>query len=322
MNISQQQIESLPNYTQQTFSEWSSECPNPQCYVAHPSHNRYKSDRFRYWPDDGNYWCRQCGLNGFVDGQGTIDPQVIEQKRRDREARERKIRTKKITNMARLRKTRPDLVYHRQLSNSPTWLEYVQETWGISRDTIARNKIGLCNTHELSMILTKHQTASISIPFYYQDMLVTLRHRLVIPNGQGKYMPECAGLPSAIYNADVLLDPGTTKVVLVEGEMKVMVLEEHLPWNGYRTTGVSGMNIFLRYGEKWAKLYRGVEEVYVCLDPGAFHVAEKVARIIKETNPKQLVRVVPMPVKPDDFFVRYDGGTAQFETFLKQGVVV
>jgi hypothetical protein len=67
---------------------------------------------------------------------------------------------------------------------------------------------------------------SITIPYYWKNKLINVRHRLSKPNGTGKYRPEMTGLPSAIFNADILDNGDGGWVVLVEGEFKAIILQQ------------------------------------------------------------------------------------------------
>jgi hypothetical protein len=61
LTLTKLDIEALPNHKEKSANEWSSACPNPACPAD--------EDGFLFWPNEGNFWCRQCGLSGFVDSE-------------------------------------------------------------------------------------------------------------------------------------------------------------------------------------------------------------------------------------------------------------
>ena len=293
VNLTEIDIETLPNHKRKSAKEWSSACP--QCNGE---------DRFLYWPAEGNYWCRQCGLSGFI-GQQTqstlTDDQRADIERRKRQARQAEIDQKR-TALETLQAKRSDLTYHRNLNGQT---EYVKRHWGLTDDTIDMFKVGYCHACP-----TSPYSDSITIPYYWDSSLINLRHRLSSPNGQGKYRPEAKGLPTAIFNADALKDEVEDHIVLVEGEFKVMVLEQ----NGLPAIGIPGANIFK---DKWIKLFPQNKTVYVTLDPGAEQQALKIAKML--SNAKLPTQLVTLPTKPDDFFTLYGGTLNQFYFYLTNG---
>jgi hypothetical protein len=133
VKLSSLDIEQLPNHKIKSAKEWSSACPVCQ-----------GDDRFLFWPADGNYWCRQCELAGFVDQEaqsGLTEDQLADIERRKRQAKQAEI-DRKRTALERLQAKRNDLIYHRNLNGNSG---YVQRKWGITEDTINGFKIGYCN---------------------------------------------------------------------------------------------------------------------------------------------------------------------------------
>jgi hypothetical protein len=284
-------IEQLPNHKMKSAKEWSSACP--QCGGE---------DRFLFWPVDGNFWCRQCELSGFVDqeSQATLtDDQRADIEYRKRQARQAEI-DRQRTALEQLQAKRNDLTYHRNLNGNSG---YVQQKWGVNDDTIDTFRIGYCNACP-----TSPYSASITIPYYWGDSLVNLRHRLSSPNGQGKYRPEAAGLPTAIFNANIIA--GEDWLVLVEGEFKAMVLQQ----NGLPAIGIPGATNFK---EKWLKLFSPKQMIYVALDPGVEPAAIKIVKMFSSAGLQ--ARLVSIPTKPDDFFTLYGGTNGQFCQYLKAG---
>lgn len=301
VKLSTLDIEHLPHHKIRSGGkEWTSSCP--QCPLSNGESNIH---RFIFWPDDGNYWCRQCGLTGFVDQEAQItltDDQRADIESRKRQARQDEI-DRKRTALQRLQAKRNDLTYHRNLNGNSG---YVQRKWGVTDDTIDIFKVGYCNACP-----TSPYSDSITIPYYWGDSLINLRHRLSFPNGQGKYRPEVAGLPTAIFNANIIA--GEDWVVLVEGEFKAMVLQQ----NGLPAIGIPGATNFK---EKWLKLFNPKQMIYVALDPGVELASIKIVKMFGRGGLQ--ARLVSIPTKPDDFFTLYGGKSGQFCQYLKAGRLV
>lgn len=286
------EIEHLPNYQKKTATEYSSSCP--VCGGE---------DRFLFWPENGNYWCRVCGLSGWVtDNPGSelfrVTPEMRNRWEEQKQKREQQERERYATAVKRLQEIRPDLGYQKLMSN-PGYITY---RWGLSEPGVSKYGLGYCDSCP-----TYLESCSITIPYYWKNQIINLRHRLLSPNGSGKYRPEMAGLPTAIYNADRLIEQHDT-VTLVEGEFKAMVIEEQ---TGLPCVAIPGANIFK---EKWVKLFYNAGIVYVALDPGALPQAERIATVLGKGG--VACRLVTMPVKPDDFFVIYGGDKETFERYL------
>lgn len=285
-------IEHLPNYQRRTRAgEYSSVCPF--C-------NQGK-DRFRFWPEDGNYWCRRCGVKGFVVDSSKIgfsQEQYDAWKRAEAE-RQEKERQQQLTTLDRIAQSSKADLYHGQMADRSYWY-----TQGLTDETINRFKLGY--THQCP---TYPDSPSWTIPIYYQGKLYNIRHRLARPGDSGKYRPEMAGLPPAIFNADALNGPGWM-IVLVEGEVKSLVLGQV----GFSAVGIPGANSFK---PKWAKLFKDTTTIYIALDPGAEKESTEIGAILASEGIQ--VRVCQLPVKPDDFFVKYQGSAQEFFRFLMLG---
>lgn len=299
--LSRLDIESLPNYQQKTKKEWSSSCP--QCHGQ---------DRFLFWPDKGNFYCRKCGLQGFIL---EVDKSLLTQEQRDAwkradDERKRKETEERLSAIERLQKIANKVeLYHSQVSQAGDYW-YSQ---GLNDDTICQYQLGYC-----PICPTDPNSPSFTIPYFCKAKLINLRHRLKYPNGHGKYRPEFAGLGNQLFNLDTLftteeisfglLNPN--ELIIVEGEIKAMVLEQV----GYKTIGIPGANSWRGDWGKWLKDYN---QVFICLDPGADRQAQKIAESLASYNLQS--SICQFPVKPDDFFTIYGGNVSEFSMFLAQG---
>lgn len=290
LQLSRIDIEHLPHYRKRTGKEYSAACPF--CGLG--------DDRFRYWPDKGNYWCRRCDTRGFVIEANTLhfSPEQYDAWKRAEAERQQKEHLKQRETIGRLSIARAEF-YHVQMVDRSYWYEQ-----GLNDETINRFKLGYapaCPTYP--------DSPGWTIPIFYQGKLYNIRHRLARPNGSGKYRPEIAGLPAAVFNADVL-DSGDWMVVLVEGEIKAMCLQQY----GFSAVGIPGANSFK---DRWLKLFKPDSAVYVALDPGAEEQAREIATALKASGIE--ARVCALPCKPDDMLCKYGGSPADLVKFLALG---
>jgi predicted RNA-binding Zn-ribbon protein involved in translation (DUF1610 family) len=299
IKLSRKSIEALPNYKKRGAKEWSSACPNCGGDPA------MDTDRFRYWPDTGNYWCRQCGMSGFISDTSlfTATPEMKAKWEAQKAEQDRNERERRRTAIESIQAKRNDLVYHRQLLDSPEFMQWVQATWGIGVELVEAFHIGWCR-----YCPTFPDSDSITIPFYDNGRLVNLRHRLIRANDKGKYRPELAGLESSIFNVDVLSTPAEM-VILVEGELKTVYLSQY-----YNTVGISGIT---QFKPEWGKQFNSVQTVYVCFDPGADEAAHRTGQMLAKAGNE--VVIVDLPHKPDDFFHLFKGSQLSFNKFLRCG---
>jgi len=296
-------IECLPNFKKKTAREYSAACPF--CGTG--------DDRFLYWPDNGNYWCRVCEASGFVEDTNRLIMTEAQREaaQRAQAERQRKLQEQQQSAVDKVATMQTRVKwYHDQVS-------YALAYWysqGLTDHTIDRYLLGYapeCPTFPKS--------PSYVIPYFLQDKLVSIRHRLANPDGSGKYRPEFAGLPVQLFNADALrgdeipFDEG--EAVLVEGEVKAMVLYQH----GFRAVGVPGVN---SWKDEWLPLFKDISRVFIAFDPGkeverqAFKIGRQLARAGLD------IRVAAMPAKPDDMFVRYGCQVGDFMRILSQGRVI
>jgi hypothetical protein len=202
--------------------------------------------------------------------------------------------------------------YHQQVDKI---MDYWQAE-GITTEAVERWKLGYCPTFPVA----NQPEPTATIPYFEAGQLVNLRHRLLHPNGHGKYRPELAGLPNRPFNLNVLtnedvpfwlLDPG--HYLVVEGEKKAIVLTEL----GLPTVGLPGVS---SWQTEWSEEFKLAELVYVVLDDQQAETqvqARRIARDLAGIGVK--VVAVTTPCKPDDFFVRYGGQVGDFMGMLRQG---
>jgi DNA primase len=289
MELSRRDIESLP-HLKKGRTEFHSACPF--CLAGR--------DRFVFFLDKCSYWCRQCGVKGFVTDGPTAgwdrDAFLAEvAKRAEAERTERKaaldIMATRLDRMA---------MYHHQMTDRSYW--YRQ---GLSDATIDAYQLGWsprCPTYQ--------QSPSWTIPVRFRSKLLNIRHRLIKPPAPGdKYRPEMGGVGNAIFNADLFDQADRNPTVLVvEGEIKSMALTQR----GFPAIGVPGASSFK---ESWGRWFAPFTEVLVVFDPGAAAQARRAAAMIGDK-----AKVATLPVKPDDFFVVRGGTVKEFGAFLAKAL--
>jgi DNA primase len=306
-NLSRHDLTRLPNYRQKTKHEWSAACP--ACQTG--------DDRFLYWPDKGNYFCRQCGLKGFVieADQSSITPEQRESwKRAEAKRRQNQVETEARMQAGVARLEPMVQQYHRQLAGANGYWTHC----GLEPETVRRYRLGYCESCP-----TLPGYDSYVIPVYQSKKLTTIRHRLTNPPTPGdKYRYHAVGMRAQLFNADALL-PGDDEVhfglldrgqaLLVEGEVKAMFLDQA----GITVAGVPGATI---WKDEWGQFFERLDTVFVAFDPGANGAAYKTASRLTEVVRR--VCLVTLPAKPDDLFVKYGCSMSDFLTMLEQGRVI
>lgn len=267
-------------------------------------------DRFRLFltgRTSPRVWCRQCGTVQFLDSlekKAFSDEELAELREKMMQRREEREQQQKITLQLMMESTEY-LEYHQALT--PDAIRY-WNTEGINGDSIARYKLGYCHRCP-----TAPYSASYTVPVLYHNTPYNIRHRLASPNGGGKYRPHMPHLPSMIFNADNL-DLKSSFGLLLEGEKKSIVVTQE---TGIPSVAIMGNSAF---NPSWTKKFDNWGLVYVCLDPDTDTIQkmvsaeEKAIWITSAFNGRG--RLVTMPVKADDFFVKHGGSRYDFMKFV------
>jgi DNA primase len=273
--------------------EWCGPCPH--CGGT---------DRWHFWTDKLNWWCRpgpgHCGKQGFLDQLvDGIDPPTPEQRLEWRIAKlEQKQREheERLSLLEQMHRCTDHIRYHEGLT------EQAREYWwseGITDESIDKYLLGWCSSCPMY-----RQSGSYTIPIINNGKLENIRHRLAHPNGGGKYRPHIAGLQVSLFNAD-LLDGKPDRIIVSEGEKKSIVLTQ----TGFPAVGITGKRAFRR---EWLKWFDGIGRVYILLDPDAQESANKLGAFFNGR-----ARVANLPVKADDMIVKYGAGSADIEAVLR-----
>ena len=151
-------------------------------------------DRFHFWDDRLNWWCRpgpgHCGQQGFprptsrsrkADQENNRSEwrlQALERQQREQEER--------LSRLERMHKCTDHLRYHQALTDE------AREYWwaeGITDESIARYLLGYCS----SCPTDQEKRPSYTIPVINDGHLENIRHRLKDVTAD-KYRPHMAGL--------------------------------------------------------------------------------------------------------------------------------
>jgi DNA primase len=254
-------------------------------------------DRFLIFAD-GGYWCRQCNAKGWIDEEENHQKpsrQEMLERRIAQIERRQKEHERRINNLEIMHRSQDHVRYHQALTDDT--LEYWLSE-GIEPNTVDRYLLGYCESCP-----TFRQSASYTIPVINRSRLENIRHRLVSPNGTGKYRPHMKNLGNPLFNVD-LLDDAKERILIVEGEKKSIVLAQA----GFPNVGITGKRSFKK---EWLPWFDHVQEIVVCLDPDATESAYRLAGIFGER-----ARVAAPPVKIDDAIVRYGAGAKDIEAMI------
>lgn len=256
-------------------------------------------DRFLVFVD-GGYWCRQCNAKGWLDDdtpkQQPTREQILERRIAEIERKQRE-HERRITNLEIMHKSQDHIRYHRNLEATPSLMDY----WlgeGITTQSIKSYNLGYCPSCP-----TYRDSPSYTIPFVNRGCLENIRHRLVYPNGSGKYRPHIAGLGSSLFNVD-LLDNAKERVLIVEGEKKSIVLAQA----GFANVGISGKRTFK---QEWLRWFDNVQEIMIALDPDATESAYRLGAMFGKR-----ARVASLPAKIDDMITLYGASPSDLEGFF------
>lgn len=307
--------------------EWHSACP--RCGEAGHDSRSGPVNRFHIHAADSKGGargkCRRCGYFEWADDNGSptggLDDETLAAFARKREAAEREEAARRRKVLRRLRKKTPWKAWHEQMG------EKERELWrsqGICDFFIDEYKLGYCPRHVYRHNGQQHETDTMTIPHFGAEWKpVNLQHRLLHPNGAGKYR-QMPGLPPAIFRTE----PNRkleNAVLVVEGAKKAIVVYQYLETN---PLGFPLMVVAFPSKTPGAEMLGELDDcdpIYLALDPDAY-MSQAAAFKEKQTPAAARIvaklgrdRVVPvrLPVKPDDFFTMYQGTSKDFVNFLR-----
>jgi len=272
--------------------EYSSSCPN--CGGV-PHRDGELPDRFRMFLDGKvRGWCRKCEFVWFPDmADPDWRPDAEEIARRAKEAEEALQRSieRAQASIAELRAARRWLEYHEQMN------ENGRMNWSIR---------GLSdfwqNWWKLGYTVDFGGSASLTIPIWGYDWQVNnIKHRLLNPNGQGKYIQEMRGVPASAFICDP--DRKDGHLLVCEGEIKSMVTFATIDSPTIQVIGLPTATP----SSDMLEQFQQYDPIYICPDPDTFTPAKRgsksSAERLAELFGRERVRVIELPDKIDDLIV-------------------
>jgi len=315
----------LPHLTKRTSSEWSAACPS----CGEGSHmGNDKPDRFRIKAPvkHGEQWrgfCRRCGFFEFVDQGERQKPLTVVEIVQARQERARLQKAEQERLRAKIESLQTE-AYWRGWHDAMTTVH--RQLWhqqGIPDYFIDYYSLGYCADHPYNWDGQTHHSPSLTIPHWdFDKRIVNIQHRLLNPaKGAGKYR-QTAGLPAAMFITDLDADKLENRVLVVEGAKKAIVTYMHLgsqlDGKDFSVVGVPSKTP----GKALLSKLSECELIYLALDPDAYFGPNPAAMSVAQELGRERVRLVRLPVKPDDFFTEYDGECDQFKAFMRNARVV
>jgi len=266
-------------------NEWSAECP--RCGDGNhigPGH----PDRFVMWDRPrARGWCRQCGFFEFAEDM----PVETVAMKLERNRLERKFDKRHDEEIERNRERMKDYWrgYHDAMNDMARemWREAgipdsQQDWWQLGYNPEYKGK--------------DFVSPALTIPFFHRKKFITMQSRLLKPPKPNDKYRFLRGLPATVFLPDKDSMPsGST--VLVEGAKKAMVVWLHMGHKVDTVIGLPNKNV----NQRAIDFLKDCDPVYIMLDPDAEQNAIDGAAEIGLDR----ARIVTVPVKPDDFIVKY-----------------
>jgi hypothetical protein len=258
--------------------------------------------------DNGFFECRSgaghCGKSGWLDDDKpqNLSPDEIRFRKLEAEAarakREREETRKRTTALEKMMQSQAHVKYHKLLNNDDMrCLWYVE---GMTDALIDEYLLGIC--YECP---TARDFPSLTIPVFDSEWskLLSIRHRLM-GKKKDRYRPHAKNLGIQLFNSRWVKKYDT--LAIVEGSKKSIITSDvFMP-----SVGILGATNF---DMRWLKHFGKVKKLYIALDPDVLREAWMLGHKIKEQLPRMEVRIVNVPTKIDDAFVKYGCTESQMQ---------
>lgn len=283
--------------TKRQGKEWHSPCP--EC----GGHDRM------IWFERGNGWCRQCDFKVWLDGNNKkMDLAERAAYLAQCIAREKQIEQHKLETWQEGFKTGYLWGWHDAMTEQHRAWWHAQ---GIADDVIDGYVLGYCPNKTIKTDEGTYTLGAYTIPILDPETktLVNIQYRLENPpTGIGKYRQE-TGIPARNFYAGYA--PGQD-CFIVEGAKKALVLFQMLD-RTITVIGIPGITPRSELIDEISKFRRK----WFLPDPD---VQDKAIRRFSErlTN----LRLVRLPVKPDDAIVRYGLRRGDLRRYCQEGRLV
>jgi len=217
-----------------------------------------------------------AGALRFLTGDAQPDPAIVQRLATERAERAAEALKAEI---ARAQAALDDLLASQRVDTFAANLqanERARHLWrkcGIIDEMQDYWRLGFCPAFTVGEV----ETPTLTIPVFGEGWeLRTLRHRLLNPPKPGdKYRPDRAGLGNHVFMADPDAGWNAGRVLIVEGEIKAMVVYQTLDDPAIQVIGIPGKTIAQQV---IAALGDGGRDVVICLDPDAQDESQSLAR--------------------------------------------
>lgn len=316
---------SLPHFTPAGTNEYHSTCP--RCGDSGHIRGTGKPDRFHMHGAEGKSGirgaCRKCGYLEWAENKIQHNPPAV-QVAGGTDAQNKK-RQSKLNWLAT---KKPYLKYHKGMKSEhiKMWLGQ-----GVSEQSQEKYKLGFVRDRKYSFSGNLYTSAALTIPMWgYKLKVDNIQFRLMTPqDGAGKYRA-LSDLTLPLFNTEPEIEIGG-EILVVEGSKKAIVVKQEL-----LKAGISLSVIAIPSKAPALALIRELGQsasmVYIALDPDAYMATrDKMGRRIAPSVSKILqhlvglpakIRLVTLPVKPDDLFVEYKQTAEVFMRFITGATVI
>lgn len=260
------------------------------------------TDGFVIW-ENGGYLCRKCGAVGWIDENDPHIPTADEIRDMQIRQLQRKVaeQEKRLTALEQMHQCTDHIHYYAQARD-----EQMRDLWyekGVDDRLIDQYQLGICYHCKTDY---PDERMSLTIPVINRGKLYNIRHRLIGGDPNDKYRPHRPGLGNTLFGADDVYSEDTGSILIIEGEIKRVIVKDRLGGNVVATMGKAG------FQKPWASKFIRFDEVLIALDPDATDRASEMAGWFGDR-----AKVVTLPVKPDDFFTLEHGTVDEFNWFLR-----
>lgn len=240
-----------------------------------------------------------------------MSPQKREELRQQHEAR---IKTEQELAQRRLKRLQDSRMWERYHECMPPEIAQYWTEQGIPAEFQFFYKLGYVPEKQYKEDGDTYVSPALSIPFLLGQECYNLQYRLLKPILPDSKYRMSYGLPVVPFRTDPEHKP-RGKVLLVEGAKKAIVCYIHLHDQFDYVIGSANKHV----NDELVAELSDADQIFQALDPDA-HVEDdqgktEAWRMAVALGPER-TRTVNLPVKPDDFFVDYEGTSQGFMRYV------
>jgi hypothetical protein len=211
--------------------------------------------------------------------------------------------------------------WHDAMNQQQRQLWYAE---GIVDWAIDQYSLGYCEDYKAWHNGAEWHSPTMTIPHWGPGWeLVNIQHRLLQPPETGDKYRQMKDFPSAMFLTEPD-EPLTGPILMVEGAKKAIVCHLNIGHLGYTIVAVPSK----APSQVILDQLDNADPIYMMLDPDAYlptktkdgqRLEPAASRIAKRLG-RERVKVVKVPVKPDDLFTVYHGSADDLHEFIRQAV--